>query len=257
VVALLETAMPLFATRTALPGRRRVNLAMTAQTLLFAFAVNAAVGIAAVCLPLASPELIARLEIPAVAQLVIGVAAADFAYGYAAHWALHASPPLWRYHRVHHSDAFVDVTTSYRTHPVEIAWRHLWLFATVWALGIPAAAVTVFRVLSALNGILEHANIRVRPALDAAVSLVWVTPNMHKVHHSRQQAETDSNYGNLFALHDRLFGTFVPTVRALAVRYGLDDVDPADVRSVGGLLALPWRSRTDGAAPLRTPEVSR
>ena len=126
------------------------------------------------------------------------------------------SPALWRFHRVHHSDPFVDVTTSFRTHPVEIAWRHLWLFVTVWILGVPAAAVVVFRVLSAVNGIFEHANIRVRPAVDTALSWVWVTPQMHKVHHSRDQAETDTNYGNLLALPDRLFGTFVPTKRALS-----------------------------------------
>jgi sterol desaturase/sphingolipid hydroxylase (fatty acid hydroxylase superfamily) len=149
---------------------------------------------------------------------------------------------------VHHSDAFVDVTTSYRTHPVETAWRHVWLFVMVWALGIPAAAVTVFRVLSAVNAIFEHANIRVRPALDTAASWIWVTPNMHKIHHSREQAETDSNYGNIFTLHDRLFGTFVPTVRAFGVQYGLDDVDPSEVSSFGALLAMPWRSRRAGRA---------
>jgi len=102
--------------------------------------------------------------------------------------------------------------------------------------------VVAFRVLSGVNGILEHANIRVRPGLDAAVSRVWVTPNMHKVHHSRDQAETNSNYGNLFTLHDRVFGTFVPTERAFSVRYGLEDADPAEMRSFGALLAMPWRS---------------
>jgi sterol desaturase/sphingolipid hydroxylase (fatty acid hydroxylase superfamily) len=155
---------------------------------------------------------------------------------------MHVWPSLWRFHRVHHSDPFVDVTTSYRTHPVENAWRHAWLFGAVWLLGIPAAAVAAFRVLSALNGVLEHANVRVRPSLDALVSLVWVTPNMHKVHHSREQAETNSNYGNVFAIHDRLFGTFVPTERALSVRYGLDDARPEEMRSVGALLAMPWRT---------------
>ena len=243
-VALLEAAAPLFARPTTLPGRRKANLAMTIQTLLFAFVLTSGVALMAIYLPVASPGLMAMAGLPAVAQFVLGIVAADFAYGYVAHRSMHAWPALWKYHRVHHSDAFVDVTTSYRTHPVESAWRHLWLFVTVWALGVPAAAVAVFRTLSAVNAILEHANIRVRPALDAAVSRVWVTPNMHKIHHSRDQAETDSNYGNLFALHDRVFGTFVPTGRALSVKYGLDDVDPADVRSVGALLAMPWRSRS-------------
>lgn len=84
--------------------------------------------------------------------------ALDFAYGYVAHRAMHVSPALWKFHRVHHSDAFGDVTTSDRAHPVEVAWRHLWLFATAWILGIPAAGIVALRVLSAINGILEHAN---------------------------------------------------------------------------------------------------
>jgi sterol desaturase/sphingolipid hydroxylase (fatty acid hydroxylase superfamily) len=241
-VALLEATIPFFGRPTTLPGRQKANLAMTVQTLLFAFVLTSAVGAAAVYLPLASPALMGAAGLPPVAQLLLGIVALDWAYGYAAHRAMHASPALWKYHRVHHSDAFVDVTTSYRTHPVEIAWRHLWLFVTVWALGIPALAVVAFRVLSAVNGILEHGNIRVGVALDAAVSRVWVTPNMHKVHHSRDQAETDSNYGNLFALHDRVFGTFLPSARALHVQYGLEDVDPAEVRSFGALLAMPYRS---------------
>jgi sterol desaturase/sphingolipid hydroxylase (fatty acid hydroxylase superfamily) len=186
------------------------------------------------------------IGLPAALQLVVGIVALDLAYGYVAHRTMHASPSLWRYHRVHHSDPFVDVTTSYRTHPVEVAWRHLWLFGAVWALGIPASALVTFRVLSAVNGILEHSNVRMRPALDTLLSGVWVTPNMHKIHHSRLRPETDSNYGNLFTVHDRLFGTFVPTERAPSVRYGLDDVDPAKIQSVGALFAMPWRRSSPG-----------
>jgi sterol desaturase/sphingolipid hydroxylase (fatty acid hydroxylase superfamily) len=254
-VALLEALVPL-AARPALPaGRRKTNLLMTIQALLFAYLLTSAVAVAALYLPAASVGLMERAGLPAAAQILFGLVALDFAYGYVAHRSMHVSPMLWKYHRVHHSDPFVDVTTSFRTHPVEIAWRHAWMFATVWALGVPAAAVALFRVLSAVNGILEHANIRVRSAVDAAVSRVWVTPNMHKVHHSREQAETNSNYGNLFTLHDRAFGTFLPTERAFSVRYGLDDVDPAEIRSFGALLAMPWRTHIS-RAPV-APEVAR
>ncbi len=239
--ALLETAVPLFAPPTTLPGRRKANLFMTAQVFLFTFGFTTAAAIMAAAVPFPSSGFVAASGLPAGVQLLLGVVVLDFAYGYVAHRALHAWPYLWRYHRVHHSDAFVDVTTSYRTHPFEIAWRHLWLFFAAWAAGVPAAALVIFRALSALNGVLEHANIRVRPAVDALVSSVWVTPNMHKIHHSRVQAETDSNYGNLFTLHDRLLGTFVPTERAAGVQYGLDDVEPAEIRSFTTLLAMPWR----------------
>jgi sterol desaturase/sphingolipid hydroxylase (fatty acid hydroxylase superfamily) len=240
-VAVLEAAVPLFARPATPSGRRRANLAMTLNTFSFAFLLTSAVAAAAVVLPLASPGLMASAGWPAAVQLVLGVVAADFAFGYVAHRTMHVWPAMWRFHRVHHSDAFVDVTTSFRTHPVEIAWRHLWLFAAVWLLGIPAAAVLAFRSLSAVNGILEHANIRVPPVVDTALSWVWVTPQMHKVHHSRDRAETDTNYGNLLSLHDRLFGTFVPTERALSVRYGLEDVAPTESPSFGAMLAMPWR----------------
>ena len=246
--ALLETAVPLFAPPTTLPSRRKANLLMTAQVFLFTLGLTTAAGVAAAVVPFPSSGLLAGSGLPTGAQLLFGVVVLDFAYGYAAHRTLHAWPSLWRFHRVHHSDPFVDVTTSYRTHPVEIVWRHVWLFLAAWAVGVPAAALGIFRVASAVNGVLEHANIRVRPGVDALVSWVWVTPNMHKIHHSRVRAETDSNYGNLFTLHDRLLGTFVPTSRAGTVHYGLDDVAPAEVRSFATLVALPWRMRRPAAS---------
>jgi sterol desaturase/sphingolipid hydroxylase (fatty acid hydroxylase superfamily) len=251
VVSLIETGLPLFAKPANLPGRRRANLAMTMQTLLFAFVLSSGVALLALMLPVASPRLLEAAGLPEAARLVLGVVALDFAFGYVAHRTMHASPTLWRFHRVHHSDPFVDVTTSYRTHPVESVWRHLWLFGTVWLLGVPAVSVVTFRMLSGINGILEHANIRVAPALDSALSWLWVTPNMHKIHHSRQQSETDSNYGNLLPLYDRLLGTFVPTTRALSIEYGLDDASPTAVRSFGSMLAMPWKSRD--TSPKQSP----
>jgi len=250
-VALLEAVVPLVVPRPAPSRRRTANLAMTAQVFLFTFGFTSAAAVAAASWPFGSPGLLAASGLPAGIQILVAVVVLDFAYGYVAHRSLHAWAVLWRFHRVHHSDPFVDVTTSYRTHPVEIVWRHLWLFLAAWVVGAPAAAVVIFRVASAVNGILEHANVRIRPTVDALVSWVWVTPNMHKIHHSRVQRETDSNYGNLFAIHDRALGTFVPTTRAPSVRYGLDDVDPAEVDSFAALLALPWRRSSTATTQAR------
>jgi sterol desaturase/sphingolipid hydroxylase (fatty acid hydroxylase superfamily) len=241
VAALLEAAAPLFAAHEAPTGRRRANLAMTAQTLIFNFFLTSAAALAALALPLASPGIMARAGMPAAAQFVVGMLILDFAFGYFAHRVLHAFPAMWRFHRVHHSDPFVDVTTTYRNHPVEHVWRYVCILIPTWVFGVPASAVVLYRLLSSINGILEHANLSVVPALDAAVSRIWVTPNMHKVHHSRVLAETDSNYGNLLSLYDRVLGTFTPTERALSVTYGLDDVDPADATSFVGLNTMPWR----------------
>jgi sterol desaturase/sphingolipid hydroxylase (fatty acid hydroxylase superfamily) len=239
-LAVVEIAAPLVAARGPLPGRRLGNLGMTVQTLLFNFVLAAAATAFAAIAPLSSPAWLHRSGLPPLLQAVVGVAALDFAFGYVAHRAMHASPWLWRFHRVHHSDPFVDVTTTYRTHPVESAWRYLCLSVPIWLLGVPAATVLAYRVLSAVNGLLEHANVRVNTNLDAAASTLWVTPNFHKVHHSMDRRETDTNYGNLLSIHDRLLRTYTPGTRAAAVTYGLEDVDPAGVRSVGQMLAMPW-----------------
>jgi sterol desaturase/sphingolipid hydroxylase (fatty acid hydroxylase superfamily) len=249
LLAIVETFVPLFARPANLPGRARANVAMTIQVFVTAFALNAGVAAAAVMLAPSSPRLFEMAGLPAGLQLLLGVVALDFAYGYVAHRTQHAWPALWRFHRVHHSDPFVDVTTGFRTHPVEVAWRYAWMLATVWLLGVPVASVVAFRMLSAVNGILEHANVRLPAALDTALSWVWVTPNMHKIHHSRRQAETDTNYGNLLPVYDRLLGTFVPTARASSVQYGLDDARPEDVRSFSAMLAMPWRRQRESPPP--------
>jgi sterol desaturase/sphingolipid hydroxylase (fatty acid hydroxylase superfamily) len=241
VAALLEAVAPLFAISGASTNRRRANLAMTAQTLIFNFVLTSAAALAALAMPVPSPAIMARAGLPAAAQFVVGMLLLDLSFGYVAHRALHASPLLWRFHRVHHSDPFVDVTTTYRNHPGEHVWRFLAILVPTWAFGVPASAVVLYRVLSSINGIFEHANVRLRPTLDAALSRVWVTPNMHKVHHSCVRAENNTNYGNLLSVYDRLLGTFTPTDRALSVAYGLEDVDPNEAQSFAGMNMMPWR----------------
>jgi len=241
VAALLELVVPLFAAApTCSPSRRRANLGMMAQTLLFNSALMTAAGALALLLPLKLDGLMARVPMPFSLQVLLGTVVLDFSFGYFAHRFLHHSPFLWRFHRVHHSDSFVDVTTTYRTHPVESVWRSSCLLVPIALLGIPAAAVVIYRLLAAVNGIFEHANLRLPTPLDTMMSSLWVTPNMHKVHHSRVTAETDTNYGNLLSVYDRAFGTFTPSARALTVEYGLEDADDAKMRSMKDLLVMPW-----------------
>jgi sterol desaturase/sphingolipid hydroxylase (fatty acid hydroxylase superfamily) len=199
---------------------------------------------------------LAKVGLPPIAQIAAGVILLDFTVGYLAHRGLHIFPTLWRFHRIHHSDVFVDVTTTYRTHPVETFWRFLFVIVPVWTLGIPAQAVVIQRLLQATNGILEHSNVRLWRPLDRVLSLVWVTPNVHKIHHSRDVAETNSNYGNVLSIYDRLLGTFTPADRAFSVVYGLDDADPARLASLSGLLVMPFRegNSTTSASPVTLAE---
>ena len=160
---------------------------------------------------------------------------------------------MWRFHRIHHSDDFVDATTTYRTHPVETVWRFMFAIVPVWILGIPAQAVVIQRLMQATWGVLEHSNVRLWRPLDRIVSRVIVTPNVHKIHYSRQIEETNSNYGYVLSLYDQLLGTFTPSERAYCVVYGLDDADPRQAGSLSGLLAMPFL----GADGVPVPETKK
>jgi sterol desaturase/sphingolipid hydroxylase (fatty acid hydroxylase superfamily) len=179
--------------------------------------------------------------LPPWATIVVGVVALDL-LAWVAHVLLHKSALGWRFHRVHHSDPRVDVTTAFRQHPGETVWRIAWQLAGTLALGLPLWAVAVYLVLSTTNAELEHANVRVGARTDRWLRLVLVTPHMHKVHHSRDQRETDSNYSNIFSIWDRVFGTYGARTDLGGLRYGLDGVADERAASLRGLLGLPFRA---------------
>ena len=172
-------------------------------------------------------------------KLIVGVAALDF-FAYLAHVLLHKSWVGWQFHRVHHSEKAVDVTTAFRQHPGETVWRILWQLAAILIFGLPLWVVAIYLTLSGLNAQLEHANIRLNDRVDGLLRSVFVTPNMHKTHHSRVQKETDTNYSNIFSFWDRLYGTYTARVNFKGLRYGLDGFDDTDKQTLRSLLKIPF-----------------
>jgi sterol desaturase/sphingolipid hydroxylase (fatty acid hydroxylase superfamily) len=248
LLSLVEIALPLHPRAGTGRGRARANITLT----IMVFALNwlLMTGVAMIAVRFSAqvgPAALSR--IPALAQVLLGVAILDF-FTYVAHLGMHKVPLLWRFHRVHHSDPFVDATTSFRFHPMEGIWRFLWILAPALAFGIPAHAILVYRLISLANGLFEHTNLAVPRSVDRALSVFWVTPNMHKVHHSNSPQQADSNYGNITSWFDRLFGTFTPTDRAFGVEYGLRWPDPEQVRSLPGLLRMPFESEPRSAGSL-------
>ena len=237
--ALLETVVPMVIAKPWQNGRRGANLGFTAISLLSNWLLASLAAVAAVNWRPAG--LMAQLHWPFWAEVAIAVLVIDFSVGYLSHRTMHMWPPMWRFHQIHHNDPFVDVTTTYRTHPVETVWRFLFGIVPIWLLGLPAQAVVIQRLLQATNGILEHANVRLWPAVDRVLSQFFVTPNIHKIHHSRAIHETNSNYANLTTIYDRLLGTYTPAERAASVTYGLHDADAERLGSLPGLLALPFQ----------------
>lgn len=204
------------------------NLALSfSSAYLSAFTVQHRVG------------LFALITLPVWSQAFLGVVALDL-FAYFAHLLLHKSWTGWQFHRVHHSENLVDVTTAFRQHPGETIWRTLWQLAAILVFGIPLWVVLFYLILSALNAQFEHANIRMNGKLDRLLRLLVVTPHMHKVHHSRNQRQTDSNYSNIFSFWDKFFGTYTSEVDFQSLRYGLDGFDVKERQTLQGLLKMPF-----------------
>jgi sterol desaturase/sphingolipid hydroxylase (fatty acid hydroxylase superfamily) len=235
-LAMLETVAPF---RAAARGARRlrVNLGLTVVTLALNLVLVPAGALLVEWLrargwglwPARATPPSAGASPPTTAALATGalaIAALDLST-WLAHRLMHAVPALWRFHRVHHADAAVDVTTTLRQHPVEGLVRQAFIVAAACALGVPAALLGLYRLSSVLVALLEHANLRLPRPLERALALVITTPDLHKMHHSRDPRETDSNYGNIFSLYDRAFRTFTPAGRVADVELGLDATSEA------------------------------
>jgi sterol desaturase/sphingolipid hydroxylase (fatty acid hydroxylase superfamily) len=241
ILTAVEALVPLHARGRWSRAHLGPNLALTAIT----FATNLLwnIGVLALLVWLESRNfgLLRWLSPPPLAATALAVLAFDFAF-YAAHVSWHMFPSLWRFHAVHHADPMLDVTTSIRQHPVEGVLRYAAIAAMAIAIGPTASAFALYRAASAINALFEHSNFRAPRWLDRALSLVTTWPYLHKVHHSRLPEQTDTNYGNLFSIWDRLFGTFTPSEQGRHICYGLDGYDPPELQTTAALLALPFRT---------------
>ncbi len=139
--------------------------------------------------------------------VVLSVIILDFAV-WLQHVIFHFVPALWRFHRMHHADLDVDVTTGLRFHPVEILISMVIKAAAIVVLGAPAVAVLIFEVLLNATSMFNHSNVRVPAKLEPVLRWIIVTPDMHRIHHSWDQPETDSNFGFNLPWWDRLLGTY-------------------------------------------------
>lgn len=189
-------------------------------------------------------------SLPYVLAIVLSVVAMDFVI-YLQHVLVHAIPALWRFHRVHHADLDFDLTTGARFHTVEIILSMLIKFATIVVLGPPIVAVVIFEVV--LNGMamFNHANVHLPLAFDRVLRLLLVTPDMHRVHHSSEDNETNSNYGFNLAIWDRIFGTYIDQPRAghEGMTIGIHKYrDPKQVNRLPGMLLLPFIGKITGYA---------
>lgn len=181
-------------------------------------------------------------QLPLWILLPLCVAILDLAI-YLQHVMFHAVPLLWRFHRMHHADLEFDVTTGARFHPVEIVLSMLIKFAVIIALAPPAVAVLAFEVLLNATSMFNHSNVRIAGAIDRVLRWIVVTPDMHRVHHSVEDDETNSNFGFNLPWWDRLLGTYraQPSAGHEGMTIGIHGFrEPRVCDTLPGMLMIPF-----------------
>lgn len=196
--------------------------------------------------------LLYLVNLPPWLFLLLGLMLLDLVGAWLVHWVEHQVKWMWRFHIIHHTDQHVDATTANRHHPGESVLRAVFTLLAVALTGAPVWILMLYQSASVLFAQFNHANIRLAPGFDRALSWVIVSPDMHKVHHHFERPYTDSNYGNIFSLWDRLFGTFRRRPAA-GLRYGLDThMSEGERDGIGNLLGVPfqaYRARPGSADP--------
>ncbi len=193
--------------------------------------------------------LVHHIELPFWQEVLITFVFLDLSI-YIQHAMFHVIPVLWRFHRVHHSDMDCDITTGLRFHPVEILLSIIIKIVSIALLGAPVLAVILFEVVLNLMSMFTHSNISMNPVFERAMRWILVTPDMHRIHHSVRENETNSNFAFHLSLWDRLFGTYLaaPAAGQQGMRIGLDQFRETDWQTFRGLLYMPFVTGVRGYA---------
>jgi len=243
ILWLLEGAIPLLRLRYKKNKVRHaaVNLFFTVMHMV----IHTGFGILIVLMADWAAEqkigLVYWLNLSVVSTILVSALFLDFFGGWLSHVIEHKVPLFWRMHIIHHADNNIDVTSGLRHHPLESIWRGLFFLIAIVICGAPIYAVMIYQTLLTVFTGVTHANISLPPVVDKIMSYVLVSPNMHKVHHHWKQPYTDSNYGGVFSIWDRLFGTF-KTLEPGKIRYGLDHYYPNEKdEDIVALLKKPFQ----------------
>lgn len=242
-VGLLEFAFPKRPLRESRWRRWGVNLGLVAlDVAVLRVTIGAFAFATAIHAQARGWGLFNLMELPFWAEAVAAFLILDFAV-YLQHVASHAMPVLWRLHRVHHADLDIDVTSGLRFHPIEILLSMLFKAAVVVAIGADPWVVLLFEAVLNGSAVFTHANLRLPERLDTALRRVVCTPDMHRVHHSIDRTETDTNYGFFLSVWDRLCGTYhrAPPKRGhQGAVLGLADRQDQSALGLLSLLAMPF-----------------
>jgi sterol desaturase/sphingolipid hydroxylase (fatty acid hydroxylase superfamily) len=223
--AWLETVSPAFAAEPVRERRWPTNFALGIINMIIAPIAPVSALIGAQWAQNNDWGLLNVLDAPFWLALAATFLSRSFA-GYLFHVLMHKVRAFWRLHRVHHSDDRLDVSTTIRTHPLELVALILTMTPLAILLGLDPLVLVAYELAEALISLFSHANLRLPERIDRPLRWVIVTPNMHCIHHSSHLPETDSNYGQVFSFWDRLFGTYsdAPHLGYDAMEIGLGEI---------------------------------
>lgn len=239
---ILEGIVPLFSFQYKKWRHAGINMFFTLCTMVIGFGLAGVLYWSSVFVNEQQFGLLHLSTLPLWAEIILGVLLLDLIGAYFAHWTEHRVRWLWKFHLVHHSDTTIDVTSGLRHHPGETVIRISFTIIAVYITGASMGIIMLYQSLSVLFAHLTHANIQMPTSIDRALSWIFVTPLMHKVHHHYQLPLTDTNFGNIFSIWDRLFGTFAQVEDTTKLTYGIDThMDAEENDRLSNLLKIPFQ----------------
>jgi sterol desaturase/sphingolipid hydroxylase (fatty acid hydroxylase superfamily) len=236
---LIEGAVPLFTFTYHKWKHASINIFFTITTILINFSFALVIVKGSDWVVQHHYGLLQLVDMPLWVFMIAGLLLLDLVGAYTVHFIEHKVKWMWKFHMVHHADTHVDTTTANRHHPGESVFRAVFTLIGVIVCGAPMWLVMMYQSLSVVLTQFNHANIRLPEWLDNALSWLIVSPNMHKVHHHYVRPQTDSNYGNIFSIWDRIFGTYNYTPID-QIKYGLDVLDGSKDEKLGFQLNIPF-----------------
>lgn len=232
-------------------GRLVTNFGLSALTAFFALLIPLSSVAAALAVDDAGFGLFNAVDAAWWVIFATAILSRTFA-NYWLHRAFHAVPLLWRLHRIHHSDTHFDLTLALRSHPLDYVLRISLFAGLTFALGLPVWAVIIGDLFLIATNFWEHVDGRLSPKLDRILGTVLATPNIHRLHHSACEKQTNSNYGGGVIIWDRLFGTYRCPRSESAERIGLGDTDDAMAQNLWRQLLLPLAPPPEAAEEVRS-----
>lgn len=241
---LTENAFPLFKFPYKKWHHASINLFFTATTIIINFTLAFILLKSADWTTANDFGILQRLpEMNIWLYTLIGLLLLDLIGAYLVHFIQHKIKLLWRFHLIHHTDTWIDTTSANRHHPGESIIRFVFTTLGVLIIGTPIWLVFLYQTLSLISTQFTHANIELPKKLDTILSYFIVSPDMHKVHHHYVLPYTDSNYGNIFSVWDRLFGTFM-TLPKNKIIYGVDThMKPEENNKIKNLINIPFQKQ--------------